>query len=140
MGTEMMALVSLAIAVLLVAPCRLLAAGCLAVDSDAATATAAAQDTRALGAPEYLSVGCSADTEAVAHIAIGWLKTAVCFASVDSALVIAADVGGWCGAAQCETIGCSIDTEAVVAIGWLLSAGCFASVDSAVVVADDVHR
>ena len=110
------------------------------MDSDAATATAAAQDTRALGTAECLAVGCLADTEAVAHIAIGWLQTAACSAVVDTAVVIAADVGGWCGAAQCETIGCSTDTEtAVVATGWLLSAGCFASVDSAVVVAADVH-
>ena len=87
-----------------------------------------------------MTVGCSTDTEIAVDVAIECLRTAVCSSVVDSAVVVAADVGGWCGAAQCKTVDCLSDTEAaVVAIGWLRSAGCFASVDSAVVVAADVH-
>ena len=140
----MTALVCLAIAAQLASPCRLLAAGLLAVDSDAATATAAAHDTQALGAAECLSVGCSADTEAVAHIAIGWLRTDVCSSVVDSAVVAAADAVGWSGAARAEKVGCSTDDGevAVVAIGWLQTAAWSAVVDSAVAIAAEVggHR
>ena len=86
-----------------------------------------------------MTVGCSTDTQIAADVAIECLRTAVRSSFADSALAIAADVGGWCGAAQCNTVDCSTDTEAAVAIGWLRSAGCFALVDSAVVVAADVH-
>ena len=140
----MTALVCLVIAAQLVSPCRLLAAGLLVVDSDAATATAAAHDTRALGAAECLSVGCSTDTEIAVDAAIECLRTAVCSLVVDSAVVAAADAVGWSGAAQAEKVGCSTDdTEvAVAAIGWLQTAAWSAVVDSAVAVAADVggHR
>ena len=120
----MTALVCLTIAAQLASPCRLLAAGLLAVDSDAATATAAAHDTQALGAAECLTVGCSTDTEAAVDVAIGWLRTDVCSSVVDLAVVAAADAVGWSGAALAAEVGghrgaaeCLTDAAAAAAGG-----------------------